>query len=727
MKKERLKQSICVREMKKRRDISRFCATNPKSIECSSCCKNSENLHYAVNYNPSRNVNSYSNYFNKTNNFDFYNDLNYKAYGDQQNRYRTKYVHCPGRLKSADKFLTTCDDRNVNYSKTIENIVCTNKNFDLSQGEEPSEQNKSFCLRNRDDSLKYNKELTNVIDKNYCSDDQRVVKFSSRIGDKFENNVFDAYSPFKISIQCYERGMHNKQKIVNEAANQETQTALELKQQGISTDVKNYLSKEIQCTGIATQSRQTGIDDEDHLKMGIIPKKSVCVSCDQTDEIKDDYFLLMPGGKCVKLAQKIFTNENFVPCPGANNDGIYDDESFSICTETSNTTQESRMVDSNTMTTPELLECVEKILRNDSQVEIQENFDSQVSRNEEINDNESKCRICKTNQVVDENLKFCFEKLFNKKLSNSDCFPCLNEKLNKTGDLTKRILYILKYALELNSNAKNNTNDSRFNSKNTNEIIKKLCKCVKKLSNPEILKQTKSKNSTLSQNKENNKVSKIMSTEEEEEQEVENFHENLKIVQKNVGIEKQTETDNRPITTRSMNTFIEEFPVEIIQTLLESEGTNTEFRIHKEIGTNTIEKKRSQDASTQSYSKEKCINNNNNNKKIKMTNQCREPILVRVISSSDGQKAQFSEYSTSESDDFRKIGFKRVCFNDNSQFQVFKKDLKNCEENCSNKELTKIRDKTNYKVKKKIDKKCMENSRIRNLGNRKIFYNDFFD
>lgn len=104
-------------------------------------------------------------------------------------------------------------------------------------------------------------------------------------------------------------------------------------------------------------------------------------------------------------------------------------------------------------------------------VEIQENFDSQVSRNEEINDNESKCRICKSNQVVDENLKFCFEKLFNKKLSNSDCFPCLNEKLNKTGDLTKRILYILKYALELNSNAKNNTNGLYF--KNQNFFFKK--------------------------------------------------------------------------------------------------------------------------------------------------------------------------------------------------------------------------------------------------------------
>lgn len=260
----------------------------------------------------------------------------------------------------------------------------------------------------------------------------------------------------------------------------------------------------------------------------------------------------------------------------------------------------------------------------------------------------------------------------------------------------------------------------RLKYKNTKEIIKKLCKCVKKLSDVEMIEK-RSKNLT-------NKLSKSISTVKESatyDKLNEISKNNVRTISsvnsasKNIGIEKETETDERPITSRSTNTFVEEIPVENF----ESEGTNTDFSIPlKETGTNTIEKRMFQDASTQSRFIEKC------NDKTKMTtNQCREPILVRVISSNDRQRAktQSSEYSTSESDDFRRNGFRRVCFNDKTQFQLLKRDLKKCEENCisSNKESTKIRagDKSDFRAKKKLmDKKCTETPRIRNGENRKV-------
>lgn len=251
-----------------------------------------------------------------------------------QHKYRTRYVECPNSLKPTDKFLSTDEEKNSNNHlknfnyDTIDRTVCCNKNMELSQQGEPAEQDANLnkcCVKNRDNLVKPNEELffTSNENKNcLASDDQRVVKFFPRVDTKYENGIFEAYSQFKISIQCYDKGQ-NKQTL-NKPTNQETQTALEIRQQGISTDVATYSSKETQCEGATTQSRQTGIDDED-LNTVNIPK-TVCVSCDQTDETKDelnDYFLLMPGGKCVKLAQKIFANENYVPCPGAN-DSPYD-------------------------------------------------------------------------------------------------------------------------------------------------------------------------------------------------------------------------------------------------------------------------------------------------------------------------------------------------------------------------------------------------------------------
>lgn len=278
----------------------------------------------------------------------------------------------------------------------------------------------------------------------------------------------------------------------------------------------------------------------------------------------------------------------------------------------------------------------------------------------------------------------------------------------------------------------NNNIATRFESKSGSKIIKKQCMCSKKLSDGEISKKTHSKTSNLEskEKSENTKTSKNVSIEKEPTTKIIKPQNSI---QKNIGVEKQTETDKRPIVSRSMNTFVEEIPIETIQTLLESEGTNTDYLTHsKETGTNTVEKVKSRhNAATQSRLTKKSLTKNTNRTKMTTTNQCREPILVRVISSSERQKgkiqSQTSEYSTSESDDFRRKDFRRVCFNDSTQFQVFKKDLRNCQENCFPpliKDLSKIKktsDKNNLKVRKKLpDSKFVENQRVRNEENRKV-------
>lgn len=80
------------------------------------------------------------------------------------------------------------------------------------------------------------------------------------------------------------------------------------------------------------------------------------------------------------------------------------------------------------------------------------------TRNREVEE----CGACKNFENDDEDLRFCFKKLFNKDLSTSDCFPCLKEKIDQesTGELTKTLLTILKYALVLDNKAENNSKGS---------------------------------------------------------------------------------------------------------------------------------------------------------------------------------------------------------------------------------------------------------------------------
>ena len=74
----------------------------------------------------------------------------------------------------------------------------------------------------------------------------------------------------------------------------------------------------------------------------------------------------------------------------------------------------------------------------------------------------NKCEACKNGEDIDDDIKLCFEKVLHKELSDSDCFPCLREKIanQSTGELTKTFLCILKCALDMDSKTEINNKGS---------------------------------------------------------------------------------------------------------------------------------------------------------------------------------------------------------------------------------------------------------------------------
>ena len=282
-----------------------------KSTECSSCCRQS--------------------YISKENNTDLnYNEFRNHCTNDQH-QIRTRFVPCPNSLKPPDQLF--CNQRNsYNYSKnkesyTPERINCGNHFYKTT--ELYPRQFQDFPERD-----------ANLIKKS-GPDDQGIVQFTPKVATKFENGTFEAVSQFKISIQCYEKGVDNKNN--HTKTNRETQTFLDRKQQSVCTNLVNFDTKETQ-HGVETKqigtnfedfcqniqkSKQVGTDFED-FNQNI--QNTVCISRSQAEEIKkdlSDYILWMPGGKSLRLAKKSSSNEKFVECPGAS-DNSYVDGKFVV-------------------------------------------------------------------------------------------------------------------------------------------------------------------------------------------------------------------------------------------------------------------------------------------------------------------------------------------------------------------------------------------------------------
>ena len=187
-------------------------------------------------------------------------------------------------------------------------------------------------------------------------------------------------------------------------------------------------------------------------------------------------------------------------------------------------------------------------------------------------------------------------------------------------------------------------------------------------------------------------------------------------IEKSTGCSKEVTIEQKPSTSRSTNTFIEETPVEITQTILENEETNTDFsNLQTDAATNPMETLRLQDASTQSKAKEveKVIN-----KAKSIGTQKRDPILVRIISATENKtttQSESSQCTQSEIDEIKKHGCRRVCFNEKKEFENSLEKYFKCGKECNREEVncdwTKVRitGKSNYKIRKKIlEKKLAE-------------------
>ncbi|XP_033207080.1 uncharacterized protein LOC117166844 isoform X2 [Belonocnema kinseyi] len=683
-------ESICIREIKKRRDIPRN-NLSKKSTECSPRCRgHSENFHYAARDN--YNISNKTPYFSKGKN----SDLNYNEF---RNQYQRRFLPCPNSVKPPDQLFSSNQRNSYKNSNNVEtycpkittcgnNFHKTTELYNRQFQEFPQSNailNKQSCLRNGDQIFP-------------TTDNQGIVQFTPKFATKCENGTCEAVSQLNINIQCGEKSLDNRN--IHTKTNRETQTFLERKQQSVSTNLVNFETKETQ-DEVGRQTKQTGTDFEDFNQN---VENTVCVSRSQSD-----YILLMPGGKSLRLSKKS-SREKFMECPGANENRFVDDEVFSVCTEAS--CQDSKLVDSDTMTTPQLIQCVEEMLniRNNYQDEVQ-SVNLSKTGNREVEE----CKACKNFEIDDEDLRFCFKKLFNKDLSTSDCFPCLKEKIHQesTGELTKTLLTILKYALDLDNKAENNLKGWWVKSKHKPEMIKRICKCIKKLSEIEAEKGLFSKNTLI---EESRKYS------------------------------KQVETENAALISRSTNTFAENTPVEISHITLKNVETNTDFADRqkdvgtspintnfpdrqKDIGTSPIENIRSTDAMTQviAHFSPKIIN-----KGKSIGTQKRDPIFVRVVSANDRPKMTTTQSKSSQSsqsgvEDSKKNNCKRVLFNEKKKFECPKKYfrcIKDCKElNCSK---IRIAGRNNSRVKKKLlDNKLTDVPKSKSLENKKIFFSDF--
>ncbi|XP_033207081.1 uncharacterized protein LOC117166844 isoform X3 [Belonocnema kinseyi] len=595
-------ESICIREIKKRRDIPRN-NLSKKSTECSPRCRgHSENFHYAARDN--YNISNKTPYFSKGKN----SDLNYNEF---RNQYQRRFLPCPNSVKPPDQLFSSNQRNSYKNSNNVEtycpkittcgnNFHKTTELYNRQFQEFPQSNailNKQSCLRNGDQIFP-------------TTDNQGIVQFTPKFATKCENGTCEAVSQLNINIQCGEKSLDNRN--IHTKTNRETQTFLERKQQSVSTNLVNFETKETQ-DEVGRQTKQTGTDFEDFNQN---VENTVCVSRSQSD-----YILLMPGGKSLRLSKKS-SREKFMECPGANENRFVDDEVFSVCTEAS--CQDSKLVDSDTMTTPQLIQCVEEML-----------------------------------------------------------------------------------------NIRNNYQGWWVKSKHKPEMIKRICKCIKKLSEIEAEKGLFSKNTLI---EESRKYS------------------------------KQVETENAALISRSTNTFAENTPVEISHITLKNVETNTDFADRqkdvgtspintnfpdrqKDIGTSPIENIRSTDAMTQviAHFSPKIIN-----KGKSIGTQKRDPIFVRVVSANDRPKMTTTQSKSSQSsqsgvEDSKKNNCKRVLFNEKKKFECPKKYfrcIKDCKElNCSK---IRIAGRNNSRVKKKLlDNKLTDVPKSKSLENKKIFFSDF--
>ena len=299
-------------------------------------------------------------YFNKQNN----SDLNYNDYkcqnSNDQHRYQTIFVPCHSNSKPADdinkrhirdQLYSPSQNNAYNYFKNNERYcsserICTN-NFDKTAELYPSRQvqkppehdtniNKPCCVGNSIDFAikpKIGISLTPEINNNILSPtygDQGILEFTP-IAAKLENGVIDAYSQFKISIQCSEKRQCCKK--IPQKSCQETQTVVERKQQSVCTNKITFDSKETQHDGTQKRSKQTGMEFVDCNKRNQTTvcnreiQNTVCISKAQAEELENnlnDYILLKPGGKYVRLVRKCMSKENFVPCQGASEHSYID-------------------------------------------------------------------------------------------------------------------------------------------------------------------------------------------------------------------------------------------------------------------------------------------------------------------------------------------------------------------------------------------------------------------
>lgn len=301
-------ESICIREIKKRRDITRNNLPT-KSIECSPCCRrNSENVHYAAkdNYNFSKKIC----YFSKEKN----SDLNYNDFRNPyRNQFRTRFLPCPNSLKPPDELFSTNQRNSYNYSKNMETycpkITTCGNNFHKTTelyNRQLQEFPQSDAILNKESCLRYGDQIFPT------SDNQRIAQFTPRFASKCENGTCEAVSQLNINIQCGEKCLDNRN--IHPKTNRETQTFLQRKQQSVSTNLVNFDTKETQ-DGVERHSKQTETDFED-LSQNV--DNTVCVSRSQSD-----YILLMPGGKSLRLSKKS-SREKFVECPGASENRFID-------------------------------------------------------------------------------------------------------------------------------------------------------------------------------------------------------------------------------------------------------------------------------------------------------------------------------------------------------------------------------------------------------------------
>ena len=253
-------------------------------------------------------------------------------------------------------------------------------------------------------------------------------------------------------------------------------------------------------------------------------------------------------------------------------------------------------------------------------------------------------------------------------------------------------------------------------------MIKRICKCIKKVSEIETAKRTKkdfsSKNTQIEENK---KYSKEVATEKEPL-----ISRSVNAIPRNFCVTKQIETEHEALVSRSMNTFVEETPIEISQTILENVETNTDFpKQQKNVGTSPIGNVRSENASTQVKAH---VSTKVKNQGKSIGTQKRDPILVRVVSAMDRQKMNPLQWNSSQSSESGteegKKRCKRVCFNEKKEVEIPKKDFK-CGTDCKelNNDWSKIpiTERSDSRIKKKVlEKKIKEVSKNKSLANRKV-------